>query len=233
MTQTKTLFSIVAIALLIVFAGCSGFAGESTPAGQSSTSDSTPEATPTSEPTPEATLEPTQEATLDPTPEAAPTPEPTETEADNEELTRAEKFAAFDENMNALYEFDDDYNRSTISTQAFPKNDSYHITFHLRDSSNQSKLVDDRLEPLYSYSAIVEDYNSPPEEDQEPRDHTWIPDTVNITFVTEDGGVWETRYIKYNWAYKHATGDWSFRIMFAKYGSSVEEGPAYTGEPAN
>lgn len=209
MMKTKTLFSTVAIALLIMSAGCSAFAGGSGPAEQTSTPTQTVEATPT--PTPEET--------------ATPTPEPVVTESDSDELTKAEKFEKFDENMQRVYR---GTNRTEYleETEAFPKNDSYHVTIELRDTMNRTKLVNDRYDPLWSYYAIVHDYNDNDNSYPE-RDHTYIPDTVNVTFVTENGEVFETTHIKYLWAWKYASDEWSMRILMGKYASTSEEGPAY------
>jgi hypothetical protein len=213
--KTKTFFSTVAIALLIMSAGCLGITGGSGPAEQTSTPAQTPEATPEATATPESTPEPV--ATL--------TPEPVVTESGSDELTKAEKFEKFDENIYRLYR---GTNRSEYleETKAFAENDTYHLTVEMRDTTNRSKTVDDRTDPLWKYYVIVEDYNNNDNHLPE-RDHTYIPDTVNVTFVTEDGEVFQTYYVKYTWAWKHSTGDWSLRVLLGKYGSTEEEGPAY------
>jgi len=219
MMKTKTFFSTVAIALLIMSAGCSGFAGGSGPAEQTSTSEATPTAT--------AEATPTATATPEATPEAieTPTPEPVVTEAGSDELTKAEKFEKFDENIHSLYQVTD-RGQYLKETKAFPKNDTYHLTVEMRDTTNRTKTVDDRTNPLWKYYAIVEDYNNNDNHFPE-RDHTYIPDRFNITFVTEDGEVFQTYYVKYNWAWRHYTGDWSIRVLLGKYGSTVEDGPGY------
>jgi hypothetical protein len=220
MINIKTIFSGVAIILLVMSAGCSAFAGGSGPAEET--------ATPTQ--TPEPTQVATEASTTTPVMETESTPVATEeskpqTEPDREEdLSKAEKFKRFDEHMQRIYR-ELDYNRSA-ETEAFPENDSYHMTIQMRDTTNRTKTVDDRLDPLWNYYAIVEDYNDNDDSYSE-RDHTYIPDTVNITFVTETGGVFETTYIKYNWAYKYYTDEWSLRVFMGMYGSTTKEGPAY------
>ncbi len=119
MTKRKTIFSSVAIALLIISGGCSGFVGGGEPVEETATPTQTPEPTPTTTPSP--TPEPT--AT---TPVATEEPE-TETESDSGELTKAEKFEKFDENVHRLYRGDDD-NRTLVETETHPENDSYHLT---------------------------------------------------------------------------------------------------------
>jgi hypothetical protein len=220
MMKTKTFFSIVAIALLIMSAGCSGITGVGGPAEQTSTPTQTPEATP------EATVTPTPESTPEPT--ATPTPEPVVTESDSDELTKVEKFEKFDENMRRLYR-ETGRSERLKRTKAFPENDTYHLTVEMRDTTNRSKTVNDRTDPLWDYYAIVEDYNDNDNSYSE-RDHTYIPDRFNITFITEDGEVFQTYYIKYTWAWNHSTGDWSLRVLLGKYGSTEEEGPAYHEE---
>jgi len=219
MSKTSTIIRSIAIALFIISAGCSTFVGGSGPAEETTALTQTPESTPkvTDTPTP---VPPETENTPMATEEFE-----TETESNNEdELSKAEKLKQFDENMQALYDLDDE-NRSA-ETDVFSQNDSYHMTVEMRDTTNFTKTRNDRLNPLWKYYAIVEDYNN--NDDHLPeRDHTYIPDTVNITFTTEDGGVFETTHIKYIWAYKYYTDEWSIRIFMAKYGSTTEEGPAY------
>ncbi|NLV05488.1 hypothetical protein GOC83_04975 [Haloarcula rubripromontorii] len=219
MMKTKTLFSTVAIVLLIMSAGCSGLTGGSGPAEQTSTPEATPTATPEATPTATATPEATPEAT------ETPTPEPVVTESDSDELTKAEKFEEFDENVRRLYR-GSNRSKTLKGTRAFPENDTYHLRVEMRDTMNRTKTVDDRTNPLWKYYVIVEDYND--NDDSYPeRDHTYIPDMFNVTFVTEDGEVFETYYVKYTWAWKYSTGDWSMRVLLGKYGSTVEEGPGY------
>ncbi|NLV13549.1 hypothetical protein [Haloarcula argentinensis] len=219
MTNIKTMFGGVALALLIMSAGCSTFTGGSGPTEETATPTQTPE------PMTEIT-----ETTTPMTTEIKSTPVATEkskTEIEShsrDELSRTEKFERFDEHMQRIYR-ELDYNRSA-ETETFPENDSYHMTIQMRDTTNRSKTVDDRLDPLWNYYVIVEDYNDN-DDSYSDRDHTYVPDTVNITFVTEDGGVFETTYIKYNWAYKYYTDEWSIRLFMAKYGSTTKEGPAY------
>lgn len=213
----KTLFSTVAIALLIMSAGCSGFVGESGPAEQTSTPTQTVEAT--SEAPATSTPEATPEAI------ATPTSKSVVTESDNDELRKVEKFEKFDENVHSLYQAT---NRSEYlkRTKEFPENDTYHLTVEMRDTTNRTKTVNDRTDPLWSYYAIVEDYNNDDDHFQE-RDHTYIPNRVNVTLVTEDGEVFETFHIKYIWAWNYSTGDWSTRVILGKYGSTREKGPGY------
>ncbi|AJF25194.1 hypothetical protein SG26_05355 [Haloarcula sp. CBA1115] len=221
MTNTKIILSGVAIALLIMSAGCSAFLGGSGPAKQTDTPIQTPEHTQGATEAPATTSEPTEaKSTLVATEESK-----IETESNSEkELSKAEKFERFDEHMQRIYH-ELDYNRSA-ETEAFPENDSYHMTIQMRDTTNRTKTVDDRLDPLWNYYVIVEDYNDD-DDSYSDRDHTYIPDTVNVTFTTEDGGVFETTHIKYIWAYKYYTDEWSLRVFMAKYGSTTEEGPAY------
>ncbi|EMA33549.1 hypothetical protein [Haloarcula japonica] len=218
MSKTKTVIRSVAIALLIISAGCSAFVGGGGPTEETATLSKTPETT--SEDTETPTPVPTE---IKSEPVATEEPE-TETESNNqEELSKAEKFERFDENMQRLYRADP--NRSA-ETEVFPENDSYHMKIQMQDTTNRTKTVDDRLDPLWNYYVIVEDYNDNDDSYSE-RDHTYIPDTVNVTFTTEEGGVFETTHIKYIWAYKYYTDEWSLRIFMAKYGSTTEEGPAY------
>jgi len=149
-------------------------------------------------------------------------------ETANPELTKAEKFEKFDDNIRYLYRAS---NRSgdLKETKAFPENDTYHLTVEMRDTTNRTKTVNDRSDPLWKYHAIVEDYNNNDNHLPE-RDHTYIPDRFNITFVTEDGEVFETYYIKYTWVWQYTTGEWSMRVLLGKYGSTVEEGPGYHDE---
>ncbi|MDQ2073303.1 hypothetical protein RBH20_12235 [Haloarcula sp. H-GB4] len=219
MTNTKNIAISAALALLITLAGCSAFVDRGGPVDERYTPTQTPAATPEDTETP--TPVPTEAKS---TPVATERPE-TETESITRgDLSKAQKFEEFDENMQYLYD-EDEENRSA-EMEAFPANDSYHLTVEMRDTTNFTKTRNDRLNPLWKYYAIVEDYNN--NDDHFPkRDHTYIPDTVNITFVTEDGGVFETTYIKYNWAYKYYTDEWSIRVLIAKYGSTTKEGPAY------
>ncbi|MFU1780022.1 hypothetical protein ACM16X_01440 [Haloarcula japonica] len=212
MSEIRTVISSVVIALLIISAGCSAFAEDSGPPEDPTTS------TPTPEPTPDDTHTPTTVATeTEGMPISTEEPE-TETEpTTEEELNRAEKFEKFDEEMEFLSRDD-----ASVEGEAFPENNSYHLTYEMRETTNFTKTRDDRLDPLWTYYIIVEEYNN-----NDKQDHTYIPDTVNITFVTEDGGVFETTYIKYNWAYKYYTDEWSIRLFMAKYGSTTKEGPAY------
>ena len=220
MMKTETLFSTVAIALLIMSAGCSAFAGGSGPAEQTSTPTQTVEATPT--PTPEETATPTPASEET----ATPTPEPVVTESDSDELTKAEKFEKFDENTHRLYRITNRSEERLKETKAFPENDTYHLTVEMRDTTNRTKTVDDRTDPLWDYYAVVandnDNDNSYPE-----RDHTYIPDRYNVTFVTEDGEVFETYYVKYIWVWNYHNDEWSTRLLLGKYGSTVEEGPGY------
>jgi len=210
MMKTKTLFSTVAIALLVMSAGCSAFAGGSGPAEQTSTPTQTVEATPT--PTPEET--------------ATPTPEPVVTESDSDELTKAEKFEKFDESIHRSYRLSNRSVERLKETKAFPENDTYHLTVEMRDTTNRTKTVDDRTDPLWDYYAVVANYNDNDNSYPE-RDHTYIPDRYNVTFVTEDGEVFETYYVKYIWVWKYHNDEWSTRVVLGKYGSTVEEGPGY------
>ena len=212
MSKISTTLSSVVIALLIISAGCSAFAGGSGPPEETSTP------TQTLEPTPDNTETPTTVATETASvPIATEEPE-TETESTTEEEpSRAEKFEEFDEEMEFLSRDD-----TSVEGEAFPENDSYHLTYELRETTNFTKTRDDRLDPLWTYYVIVEKYN-----DNNKQDHTYVPDTVNITFVTEDGAVFETTYIKYNWAYKYYTDEWSLRVFMGTYGSTTKEGPAY------
>jgi len=219
MTNIKTIFAGVALALLIMSAGCSTFIGGSGPAEETATPTQTPE--PMTEITETTTPAPTETKNK---PVATEEVETKTESATERELSKAEKFEKFDENMQRIYR-ELDYNRSA-ETEIFPENDSYHMTIQMRDTTNRSKTVDDRLDPLWNYYVIVEDYNDN-DDSYSDRDHTYIPDTVNITFVTEDGGAFETTYIKYNWAYKYYTDEWSLRVFMAKYGSTTKEGPAY------
>jgi hypothetical protein len=190
-------------------AGCSAFAGGSGPAEQTSTPTQTVEATPT--PTPEET--------------ATPAPEPVVTESDSDELTKAEKFEKFDENIHRLYRLSGSEER-VKETKAFPENDTYHLTVEMRDTTNRTKTVDDRTDPLWKYYAIVADYNNNDNSYPE-RDHTYVPDRFNVTFVTEDGEVFETFHVKYVWVWNYHNDEWSTRLVLGKYGSTVEEGPGY------
>jgi len=218
MMKTETLFSTVAIALLIMSAGCSAFAGGSGPAEQTSTPTQTVEATPTPEET--ATPTPASEET------ATPTPEPVVTESDSDELTKAEKFEKFDENTHRLYRITNRSEERLKETKAFPENDTYHLTVEMRDTTNRTKTVNDRYDPLWDFVAIVSDYNDNDNSYPE-RDHTYIPDRYNVTFVTEDGEVFETFYVKYTWAWKYTTDDWGMRLLIGKYGSTRTEEPGY------
>ena len=215
MSNIRTIVSSVAIALLIISAGCSAFEGGSGPVEETATSTQTPETTP------EITEISTSVATeTESEPVAREEPE-TETESATEgDLSKARKFDKFDEEMEYLSRDD-----ASVEGEAFPENDSYHLTYEMRDTTNFTKTRDDRLDPLWTYYVIVEEYNN-----NDEQDHTYIPDTVNVTFTTEDGGVFETTHIKYIWAYKYYTDEWSLRIFMAKYGSTTEEGPAYHEE---
>ncbi|WP_336336747.1 hypothetical protein [Haloarcula brevis] len=212
MSNIRTIISTVAIALLIISAGCSTFAGDSGPTEDTATS------TQTLESTPEVTEAPTSVATKTEK-EPISTEEPgTETEsASEDEISTAKKFEQFDEEMEYLSRDD-----ASIAGEVFPENDSYHLTYEMRDTTNFTKTRNDRLDPLWTYYIIVEEYNN-----NDEQDHTYIPDTVNVTFTTEDGGVFETTHIKYIWAYKYYTDEWSLRHLMAKYGSTTEEGAAY------
>ncbi|AUG48291.1 hypothetical protein BVU17_12440 [Haloarcula taiwanensis] len=219
MTDIKTIFSGIVLALLIMSAGCSTFVGGSGPTQETASPTQTPERiTKTTETTTSVTTE------INSTPVATEKSKVETESPSRDELSKAEKFKKFDQNMQRIYR-ELDYNRSA-KTETFPENNSYHMTIQMRDTTNRSKTVDDRLDPLWNYYVIVEDYNDNDDSYSE-RDHTYIPDTVNVTFVTEDGGVFETTYIKYNWAYKYYTDEWSIRVLMAKYGSTTEEGPAY------
>jgi len=216
MTRTKTIFSGVAIVLLIISTGCSGLVGGSGPTEETATPAQTPESTPTATPT--LTPEPTEA-----TPVATEAPE-TETKSDSGELAKAEKFEKFDENVHRLYRIDND-SVTLVQTETYPRNDSYHLTVKMRDTTNRTKTVEDRLDPLWKYYAIVEDYNY---DDTYPdRGHTYIPDTVNVTFLREDGKKFQTSYIKYIWAYNYANDEWSLRVLMGKYSTTLNEGPAY------
>jgi len=212
MTKTKTIISSVAIALLIISAGCSTFAGESGPAEE------TASPMPTTEPTPMVTETPTPVTTE--TENDSPATKEPETETGFTtagDPSKAEKFEKFDDEMEFLSRDD-----VSVEGEAFPENDSYHLRYEMRDTTNFTKTRDDRLDPLWTYYVIVEKYNN-----NDEQDHTYIPDSVNVTFVTEDGGVFETTYIKYNWAYKYYTDEWSLRVFMGMYGSTTKEGPAY------
>ncbi|MHC3378784.1 hypothetical protein [Haloarcula sp. H-GB5] len=221
MLDTNTSYSAVAIALLIMSAGCSGFVGGSGPTEQTAAPTQTPAATP--EPTPKATETLTSEPTAEATESS--NAEPIETESDREELTKTEKFAEFDEDMHRMYRIT---NRSGVleETETFPENDTYHVTVNMRDTTNRTKTVTDRRDPLLNYYALVANYNENTRGFDE-EDHTYIPDTVNVTFVTEDGEMFETRYIKYVWAWKYSTGDWSMTVYAGKYAGTVKKGPGY------
>jgi len=212
MSKTRTIIGSIAIAFFIISAGCSTFVGGSGPAEETTALTQTPE------PTPEVTDTSTPVSTETEKEPAATEELETETEQDSEDaLNKVEKFEKFDEEMEYLSRDD-----ASVDGEAFPENDSYHLTYEMRETTNFTKTRDDRLDPLWTYYVIVEKYNN-----NDEQDHTYIPDTVNVTFTTEDGGVFETTHIKYIWAYKYYTDEWSLRVFMAKYGSTTEEGPAY------
>lgn len=220
MISSKVFFTGLAIALLITSTGCSAFVGGSEPVGETTTPRQTPEPTEVATKTPTTTPEATE---TESTPVTTGKFE-TETEPKSEELSTAEKFERFDRNVEEVYELDG--NDRYVYGVTHPGNNSYHLTIRMRNTTNRNKTVEDRLDPLWTYIGIVKHYNKD-NDNYEERDHTYIPDTVNITFVTQEGEVFETSYIRYIWAYKYYTDEWSLRVLMGKYSTTIEEGAGH------
>jgi hypothetical protein len=208
-------FVLFTISLLLMTAGCSTLAGSS------------PESTPTPEPT--VTEIPTPEPVVTETP----TPTPTETETQTPEHTpmetesdllaeRRQRYAAFNETYRFLLR-DTGTEVMILDSQAYPKNETYHLTYQLNASMNHSEKVAIRRDVAISYIVVADSWNT----DEYPdKDHTWLPDTVCLTSVTADGTVYGHNYIRYNWAFKYNEGLWSSLVYMGHYGGTLEKGPA-------
>lgn len=213
MIQTKTAFIIVSIALLTTFAGCSTLGSDHS---QESVSTETPvvaeesvqDSTAKEDPTP--TPEPTASIVIS-------TPEPTEVDPYAE---RRAKYEEFDEEFRKTAKIEPSTN--ITETKTFPENKTYHVRYVMEDPKNGSIRAKERQGLIFTYSAIVDEANSESSE----WDHTWIPDTVNVTAVTPDGEVYETAYIKYLWAYKVHEETISLYDYVVRYAGSIEFGPA-------
>ncbi|MFB6223043.1 MAG: hypothetical protein ABEH86_05140 [Haloarcula sp.] len=211
MSKTTTIFALFSISLLIIFAGCS------TLGTGSEVDTSTPVATPASTSTPEEMTTPEQTAT--PAVTAEETTTETESTETDEYAERRKKYVTYDTvNRNTLSSL----NISVIESSVHPENKTYKYTVELQNPQNESRNVDTRRTIALSYLADARYLNS----GKSDRDHTWIPDTVNVILVTPDGELFETGYLRYRWAYKTYTGEWSSRIYLAHYAGSIEEGPA-------
>lgn len=213
MYENKTAFALFSIALLVIFAGCSAFG----PSGEAGTS--TPEVISSSTSTPGAT--PTPKETV--TPEQTVTPEVTTKEntktATDKYAERRKKYNAFDNVSKGTHS---SFNISVIDSNIYPKNKTYTYIVEIQGPQNETRNVEIRQYIAIIYLQNVEYLNS----NKEDGDHTWVPDTVNVTLVTPEGEVFETGYLKYIWAYKTYTGEWSNRIYLAHYAGSIEDGPA-------
>ncbi|WP_424000581.1 hypothetical protein ACOZ4I_14040 [Haloarcula salina] len=212
MTRTKTILTIVTIVLLTTSAGCSTLGtnqnDESISTLTSKETESPTEIAKTEESTPTAG----QTASI-----VISTPEPTEVDPYSE---RRSKYEEFDKEFRETAKIDPSTNIST--TKIFPANESYHVRYVMNNPENKTISAKERRGLIFTYSVIVDDANSESSE----WDHTWIPDTVNVTAVTPDGEVYETAYIKYIWAYKVHEGSMSLYRYVVKYAGSLEGGPA-------
>ncbi|NLV12644.1 hypothetical protein GOC77_05050 [Haloarcula argentinensis] len=143
-----------------------------------------------------------------------------ETESDLH-AERRKKYATFDEVYR--YSLRNTSSKVVLQSQSYPKNETYHLTYQLNSSMNQSENRSIRRNIAISYIAIADLWNS----DEYPeKDHTWLPDTVCITEVTEDGTVYGHNYIRYNWAFKYNEGLWSSLAYMGHYAGTLEPGPA-------
>lgn len=212
MVRKKTILTMVTIVLLTTSAGCSTL-GASQSDGSSATL------------TPKATEVPTETAkTEETTPTAKQTasivistPERTEVDPYAE---RRSKYEEFDKEFRETAKIDPSTN--ITNTKIFAANETYHVKYVMGNPENDTLSVKERRGLIFTYSVIVDDANS----ENSEWDHTWIPDTVNVTAVTPDGEVYETAYIKYLWAYKVHEGSMSLYHYVAKYAGSLEGGPA-------
>lgn len=212
--KTTTLF---VISLLLMTAGCSTLVGTSPEPTPTVTE------TPTPEPTDTETPMPTPTETETETPTTTQTPEPTATETESDlHAERREKYAAFDRSYR-YYLRDTGPKVVVLDSQAYPKNQTYDLTYQLNSSMNHSQNASIRRDIAISYLVIADLWNS---DDYPERDHTWLPDTVCVTEVTEDGTVYGHNYIRYNWAFKYNEGLWSGLVYIGHYGGTLERGPA-------
>jgi|GEM_PF-1177137 len=207
--------ALLGVSLLLITAGCSTLTG--TGPEQTPTPEPTVTETPTPEPTVTATPTPTPPKTETQTPEQT----PTETESDLI-AERRQKYTAFNETYRFLLR-DTGTEVLVLGSRAYPKNETYHLTYQLNASMNQSKNAAIRRDVAISYIVVADSWNS----DEYPdKDHTWLPDTVCLTEVTEDGTVYGHRYIRYNWAFKYNEGLWSGLVYMGHFGGTLKKGPA-------
>jgi len=171
---------------------------------------------------------PTEEPKQTPIPTVSETqsPTPTETVPDTksdemiittpEAPDRGDKYGEFDALFLTLIR---DFNITIANSGYDSENKSYTVRYQLTNPSNRTLSMDERRTIAFGYAFIVEKWNS----DEFPdKDHTWIPDTVNITAETPDGRTFTTSHIKYLWAYKETTGRYSTREYILLYEGSFD-----------
>ncbi len=212
MLDLKRSFVLFSILTLVLFSGCSSLG--------TSRSTVTPELTPE-----ETATEKTTESAIrkSSTPKKKTPHEAIQTKTEVDKYAdRRQKYRQFDKEFRIWMTLG--ITAKVINTEIYPENESYHIQYEMENPRNRSISREERRLIALSYMHIVNRWNSA---DFPDRDHTYIPDTVNVTVLTPEGKLYETSYLKYNWAYQHSIGKWSKRLYLAHYAGSIELGPEH------
>ena len=138
--------ALLGVSLLLITAGCSTLTG--TGPEQTPTPEPTVTETPTPEPTVTATPTPTPPKTETQTPEQT----PTETESDLI-AERRQKYTAFNETYRFLLR-DTGTEVLVLGSRAYPKNETYHLTYQLNASIVSLDLIT-LLHQLATLGAVI------------------------------------------------------------------------------
>lgn len=192
---------IVAVAVLIILAGCGGILGPDSP-NQTSTS------SPTSD-TPSPTSVSTTVSTPTSTPEATATETPSYSTAYKQEI--------FTSNYtNSLKENQVNVTNTTVDNQ----NGTLALIYEMDDPTNETSTGWERENITLMYTAMIEVYYD------RGYDNSWIPKQVNVTAVTPEGVRYERAYTTFERAKEMIDGEITAKRYLLEYYGTIEPGPA-------
>lgn len=214
MVNTQNLLVFGSIVLFIVFSGCTGFG--------TLNEETTPSPEPTANITYIHTPESISTSTRTPTPTASPTDNLSPTPSNpNRSTERRKKYKEFDRVFKSYLHSDPGV--ELVNSSIYTKNETYTIYYRMGDPSNDTENILERQIIAFSYLRATKSFVG---DDFPDRDHTWVPDRMNVTAITPDGRVYETAYVNYIWAYKYNEGLWPLSTYVWHYAGSIEGGPA-------
>lgn len=117
-------------------------------------------------------------------------------------------------------------NAKVTKTAINPENESMSITYMIEDTNESEEIGNETRDTIISYATLVEDYVD--NENYTYFNDSWVPKHVNVNAVNSDGEIYQSGFVKYEWAVKwQVSNEWSDLRYITTFYKTLDRGPAH------